>query len=108
MMPADEREVALAQMQKASAAFYRSAIAIGNHPSIEFAGLMTEYINACHAAHEAGIDFTECNRHSGQVLPLHPVMSHYLNEKLECIFSGAKVLDVIEPKPPASPSTHLG
>jgi hypothetical protein len=27
-------------------------------------------------------------------LPLHPVMSDYINEKLECIFSGAKMLDV--------------
>lgn len=92
-MTADEREQALVMMQQTADAFYRSATAIGNHPFIEFAGLMNEYISACRAAHEQGIDFSECNRHSGLVLPLHPVMSDYLNEKLECIFSGAKVLD---------------
>lgn len=93
MMSSDEREQALRLMRGASDAFYRSAVSIGNHPFIEFAGLMNEYINACRLAHEQGIDFSECSRHSGQVLPLHPVMSDYVNEKLECIFSGAKVLD---------------
>lgn len=93
MMSLEQRERALAEMQEASNAFYRSAIHIGNHPFIEFGGLMNEYINACRQAHAKGIDFTECNVHSGQVLPLHPVMSDYLNEKLECIFAGSKVLD---------------
>ena len=47
-------------MQAASDAFYRSAVSIGNHPFIEFAGLMNEYITACRAAHTEGIDFTDC------------------------------------------------
>ena len=93
MMSVEERERALVLMRCASEAFYRSAVSIGNHPFIEFAGLMNEYINACRSAHEQGMDFSECNRHSGRVLPLHPVMSDYVNEKLECIFSGTKVIE---------------
>lgn len=92
-MTPDEREVALKKMQQASNEFYRAAVHIGNHPFIEFAGLMNEYINACRDAHSKGIDFSECNRHSGPSLPLHPVRSDYLNEKLECIFAGSKILD---------------
>ena len=96
MMTSEERVLALSSMRKTSDAFYRSAISIGNHPFIEFAGLLNEYINACRQAHDKGIDFSECNRHSGQVLPMHPVMSDYVNEKLECIFSGAKVISASE------------
>lgn len=88
-----ERENALAQMQQTADRFYREAVQIGNHPFIEFAGLMNEYINACRQSHVQGVDFSDCSRHSGKVLPLHPVMSDYIDEKLECIFSGAKVLD---------------
>ena len=103
MMDAMEREQALCAMRASADAFYRSAVQIGVHPFIEFAGLMNEYLQACTQAHAQGIDFSECNRHSGQVLPLHPVMSDYINEKLECIFSGAKVLDAQVPVPaPAS------
>jgi hypothetical protein len=93
MMTPEERTQALAHMQKAADQFYRSATAIGNHPFIEFAGLMNEYIVACRDAHDKGIDFSECNQHTGRVLPLHPVMSDYVNEKLACIFAGSKVLD---------------
>jgi len=50
-MSPEQRERALVQMQDASNAFYRSAVAIGNHPFIEFAGLMNEHINACRQAH---------------------------------------------------------
>jgi hypothetical protein len=80
-------------MQATADAFYASAIRIANHPFIKFAGLMNEYIKAFRAAHERGVDFSDCNQHSGRPLPLHPVMSDYLNEKLACIFSGTKVLD---------------
>ncbi len=79
-------------MSDTADAFYRDAVSIGNHPFIEFAGLMNEYILACRRAHAEGIDFTQCNRHTGNPLPLHPTMSDYINEKLECIFSGAKIL----------------
>lgn len=97
MMTEAEREQALASMQQASDMFYRSAVGIGNHPFIEFAGLMNEYIGACRMAHAQGVDFSECNRHSGRSLPMHPVMADYINEKLECIFSGAKVFEVDAP-----------
>ncbi|KQO27201.1 hypothetical protein [Acidovorax sp. Leaf78] len=92
-MNAEEREVALQRMERAADEFYRSAVQIGNHPFIEFAGLMNEYITACRQAHAQGIDFSQCSKHNGMALPLHPVMSDYINEKLECIFTGAKVLD---------------
>lgn len=104
MMTPDQREHALDHMQQASHEFYRAAVRIANHPFIEFAGLMNEYINACKAAHAQGIDFSECNRHSGLSLPLHPVMSDYINEKLECIFAGSKVLDTA----PAAPTKGDG
>jgi hypothetical protein len=99
MMTSKEREIALKRMQQTADEFYRSAVSIGNHPFIEFAGLMNEYINACRNAHTKGIDFSECNRHSGRPLPLHPVMADYVNEKLECIFSGAKALDCAAASP---------
>jgi hypothetical protein len=51
MMTTDERAQALLQMQRTADAFYRSAVAVGNHPFIEFAGLMNEYIQACRCAH---------------------------------------------------------
>lgn len=95
-MTPQQREEALGKMQQAADEFYRSAVFIGNHPFIEFAGLMNEYIQVCRDAHREGIDFTECNRHSGVKLPLLPMRSDYLNEKLECIFAGSKVLEPSE------------
>jgi len=79
-------------MQQAANAFYRDAVRIGNHPFIEFAGLMNEYISACREASGSGIDFANCNIHTGQHLPLHAHQVDYINEKLECIFTGRSVL----------------
>lgn len=93
-MNAHEREQALLEMRRTADAFYRGAVKIGNHPFIEFAGLMNEYIAACQLAHNDGVDFSECNVHNGKTLPLKPFMSDYINEKLECIFSGAKVMAI--------------
>lgn len=93
MMTKEEREAALAAMQQASDAFYRAATRIGNHPFIEFTGLMNEYIKCCKLAHEDGIDFTECNTHAGQSLPIPGFSLDYMNEKLECIFTGLVVLE---------------
>lgn len=104
MLTPTERDAALLQMQLAADSFYRSAVRIGVHPFIEFAGLMNEYIQACRDAHAQGIDFSDCSRHLGQVLPLHPVRSDYINEKLECIFSGAKVLDAASTQPVDNPA----
>lgn len=80
------------QMQTTSSMFYANAVSIGNHPFIEFCGLMNEYIKACEAAAAKGIDFTECNTHTGQHLPLESHQIDYINEKLECIFTGRSVM----------------
>lgn len=92
MMTAEDREVALARMQQLSDAFYRHAISIGVHPFIEFAGIMNEYIKCARASHESGIDFSECNTHSGVSLPMPGFSVDYVNEKLECIFMGRSVM----------------
>lgn len=86
MMNKHEREVALTLMKTTSDVFYASAVRIGNHPFIEFAGLMNEYIKVCEAAHEQGIDFSNCSAHTGQQLPLREHHIAYLVEKLQCIY----------------------
>ena len=92
-MNATEQAEAIASMRAMSALFYSNAVRIGNHPFIEFCGLMNEYIKACEIAHEAGIDFSECSAHSGQPLPMKSYMIDYVNEKLNCIFAGRGTLD---------------
>ena len=87
-MTAKERATAIASMKEANAIFYVYAFRIGNHPFIEFCGLMGEYIQACEMAQKKGIDFSDCNAHSGQQLPMAPHMIDYVNEKLDCIFTG--------------------
>lgn len=88
MLHQDEREAALTAMQVAANAFYCAAIKINVHPFIEFAGLMNEYIKVCRQAHAAGIDFSDCSRHTGRSLPLHAHQIDYINEKLDCIYTG--------------------
>lgn len=95
-MTPEERKVALTSMREVSRQFYLQAVHIGNHPFIEFAGLMNEYIGACTNAHKCGIDFSDCNTHTGQKLPLAPFQVSYLNEKLECIFMGTSVVCEVE------------
>lgn len=92
MMNHEQREEALARMQQLSNAFYHVATSIGVHPFIEFAGLMNEYLKCAREAHEAGIDFSACNTHCSQDLPMHPHSITYINEKLECIFTGRSVM----------------
>ena len=88
MMNTKEQATALTQMREVSKQFYAAATVIGNHPFIEMTGIMNEYIKACQAAHESGIDFSECSAHSGQELPMQSYMTAYVNEKLGCIFTG--------------------
>ena len=112
MMTHAERATALLQMRDAADAFYSAATRIGNHPFIEFTGLMNEYIKACQSAHARGIDFSECNTHSGQDLPLENFEVAYINEKLECIFTGRSVMSH-EPRPepntePTPPGSRSG
>jgi hypothetical protein len=88
MMTPIEREHAIQKMDEAVNRFYGTAINIGNHPFIEFAGVMTAYVKSCRRAHEQGVDFSECNGHSGYALPMESFEITYLNEKLDCIFGG--------------------
>lgn len=83
----------LARMRIAKNTFYTQARAIGCHPFIEFAGLMHEYIQSCQAAHDAGVDFTQCSAHTGVPLPMKEYQVKYANEKLQCIFTGRSVID---------------
>lgn len=87
LTPAD-REVALKKMDEAVNRFYSAAVQTANHPFVEFAGVMRAYIKSCTIAHERGIDFSECSRHSGHELPMESFEVAYLAEKLDCIFGG--------------------
>lgn len=93
MMTAPEREIALKRMEATADGFYRAAVSIGVHPFIEFAGLMNEYIKCARVAHAEGVDFTDCNTHTGKDLPMPGHSVDYINEKLECIFTGRSVMD---------------
>ena len=88
MMTGPERAKAIEKMDSAVGAFYVQAVSIGNHPFIEFAGVLKAYVNSCRRAHYAGIDFSECSAHSGSELPIESFDIDYLNEKLNCIFGG--------------------
>lgn len=88
MMNPKEREVALRAMDAAATSFYVQAVRCGNHPFIEFTGLIREYIKACEQAHADGIDFTDCSTHTGQLLPFRRHNWDYIQEKLDCIFDG--------------------
>ncbi len=88
MMTPDERELALKRMDETVNRFYGAAVQIGNHPFIEFAGIMTAYVKSCRRAHNVGVDFSNCNQHSGHELPMENFEVDYLAEKLDCIFGG--------------------
>ena len=87
-----ERAAVLQKMRAASSAFYAAAVNTYCHPFIEFTGLMNEYIKVCERAHREGIDFTNCSTHSGNKLPMEKFEVSYVNEKLECIFTGRSVM----------------
>ncbi len=82
----DELAAMVTAMEQASSAFYAAACQIGNHPFIEFTGLMNEYIKICQDNAKNGQDFTLASIHAGQVLEIQPHQKDYLLEKLECIF----------------------
>lgn len=88
MMSHEERERALVEMDQLVNAFYARAVMIGNHPFLEFAGVMRAYVKSCERAHADGIDFSECSGHSGEHLPIESIEITYLREKLGCIFGG--------------------
>lgn len=93
MLNPKERKEALKAMQKTSDNFYVAAVQTKNHPFIEFAGILNEYIKTCEEAHKQGIDFSECNTHAQQNLPMADFQINYINEKLECIFTGRSVMN---------------
>jgi hypothetical protein len=88
----EERAEMIAKMRAVSNGFYAAAVSIGNHPFIEFTGLINEYITCCEEAQRDGIDFTECNTHGSKELPMKEHNINYINEKLECIFTGRSVM----------------
>ena len=106
MMSLKEREAAIRKMKEVSKGFYLAAIEIGNHPFIEFTGLMNEYIKMCEEAHAQGIDFSECNTHTGLDLPMLPHERDYVNEKLECIFTGRSVVAMTDKEKAAAAHAH--
>lgn len=80
---AEEREAILKKMQQASDTFYVMAVRIGFHQFLEFNGFLVEYIKACRAAHDAGIDFTT------ESIPFKDHQMKYVAEKMDCIFGDA-------------------
>lgn len=88
----EELEYMIERMRAASLEFYSNATTLGNHPFIEFCGLLNEYIQCCEVAMKEGIDFTQCNVHTGQQLPMKDHNLSYMQEKLECIFTGCEVI----------------
>lgn len=99
MMDGEERELALRRMDETIQRFYTSAVNIGVHPFIEFAGVMTAYAKSCRRAHDDEIDFTECNKHAGRELPVEAFELAYLMEKLGCIFGEHRVCEAQQWKP---------
>lgn len=98
LMTNEQRRLALQKMRATVNEFYHRATSIGVHPFIEFAGVMGEYVKLCEEAHVQGIDFSNCNTHSGHGLPFAPHNIAYINEKLECIFTGASVMSMKDPE----------
>lgn len=81
-----ERDESLKRMREVAKQFYAGAVQTRNHPFIEFAGLLNEYITICERASDAGVDFTQANRHSGEALPIETYHAGYVGEKLGCIY----------------------
>ena len=105
-MTSAERETALQRMDEAIGRFYGTAVNIGCHPFVEFAGVMTAYVKSCRRAHENGVDFSDCSRHTGMTLPMESIEIDYLVEKLACIF-GDRIV-VAEQTTPVGTSTNKG
>jgi microsomal dipeptidase-like Zn-dependent dipeptidase len=82
----EQLEEILKGMGVVTKAFYPAAVALHNHPFIEFCGLMNEYISMCATTKAEGIDFTMANTHTGRSLIAHDFQVEYLAEKFDCIF----------------------
>lgn len=99
----DELKVVLRKMDDTATAFYGAARAIGNHPFLEFCGLMTEYVKMCEVALQKGIDFTQASVHTGFHVPMESFHVAYAREKLECIY-GPQIMN----EGPGSPTARFG
>ncbi len=98
-----ELKAMIEDMNHVTSWFYRMATQIGNHPFIEFTGLMNEYIRCCEGALANDVDFSECNTHGGKELPMTNYQVDYTNEKLECIYTGRSVIKLSSIYPGGSP-----
>jgi hypothetical protein len=98
---AEGRRDALARMRFLRDVFYGGATQTGIHAFIEFAGLMTMFIDGCAAAEAEGRPWASVNVHSGSHLPLTSHELDYLREKLACIY-GESVA-----RPPSNPAAEL-
>lgn len=66
--------------------FFHRGFGTKIHAFLEFNGLLGKYVDMCERAHAQGVDFTDCNKHSGNVLPMEEHDAVYLGEKFDCIF----------------------
>jgi hypothetical protein len=86
----EDRERVLQFMNSACEETYWRFFAMGFgsncHAFLEFCGLMSKFRQLCQRAHEAGMDFTHLNIHSGEAIPMEAHDVIYLAEKFECIF----------------------
>lgn len=78
-----ELEAILSRMRSTAGAYYTSAVGIGVHRFLEFAGLLNEYIKVCQEMVDNGQDFVT------EPLMLRRHNRMYIEEKLECILGGA-------------------
>jgi len=86
MYSKEERDIQIENMTKVSNAFYSQVTRVGVHAFIEFTGLMNKFIDICRNTSNAGVDFNECNTHTGDELVVHDYDLAYLAEKMDCIF----------------------
>lgn len=73
-------------LDAATKVHYAAAVHTGVHAFIEFAGLMSVFVDMCKAAQKRGQDFTYANGHADAPLPLEVHQAQYLAEKMNCIF----------------------
>ncbi len=92
MFDKKERDGQLAAMSLLADAFYWGAFRINCHPFLEFCGLMVKYIDVARRTSEAGIDFNETSKHTGEGMVVEDHDVQYLAEKFDCIF-GATLAD---------------
>lgn len=87
MTPAQKAQKTLAEMQRASGAFYVAARETSCHAFIEFTGLMNEFIKVCGDASARGDhSWLDANTHSDRPLQMEGHQVAYLAEKLDCIY----------------------